>query len=109
MADDDQARRIPADDDDTARPSPDDALEPDSDKDGLYRPAEDEEKLEGDYNRPAAPADDVPTKPVPPDDPDTDTDMDPHEVYDEGEADTAHDNRDEENPSDRPRPLEPEK
>jgi hypothetical protein len=89
-----------ADDNTDNHQSADDALEP---ADDIYRPDKDEEQLEGDFDTPAAPPSDVTGKPVPPDDPDTG--MDQHEVYDEGEADAAHDNREEENPTDRPQRL----
>ena len=89
-------------DDNTIHQTPDDALEP---ADDIYRPDRDEEKLEGDYDTPAAPPSDVTGKSMPPDDPATDTGLDQHEVYDEGIADSAHDNREEENPSDHPERL----
>lgn len=52
-------------DDQTTHQSADDALESDSDQDGMFRPAQDEDKLSDDYDTPATPADDVPGKPLP--------------------------------------------
>lgn len=67
-------------DDDDDRQSEDDALEP---ADDIYNPDIDEEKLAGDNDSPAAPADDN-GQSVPPDDPRTDTDIDEDELYSEG-------------------------
>lgn len=90
-------------DDNDNKPTPDDALEP-ADT-GMFHPDSDEEKLEQDFDPPAAPPSDVTGKPIPPDDPDTDSKLDSQEEYDEGRADAARDNREEENPGDRPQQL----
>lgn len=94
------------DDNNTAHQSPDDALEPDSGQDGMFHPGTDEERLEEDNGTPAGPADDTSSMPIPPDHPSTDTHLDEHEVYDEGIADAAQDNREDENPTDDPQRLE---
>lgn len=67
----------------------DNALEP---KDDIFNPQRDEPKLPGDYNSPAAPPNDVHSRPIPIDDPSTDDHLDENEVYDEGVANAAQDN-----------------
>lgn len=92
------------DDETTNRQSPDDALEPNSDKDGMFHPKTDEERLDQDYDTPASPPDDIVGKPLPPDNPQSDVRPDETEVYNEGESDAEVDNR-EEDLSDRPERL----
>lgn len=90
-------------DDDDNKPTPDDALEP-ADT-GMFHPESDEEKLPQDYNPPAADPDDLTSKPLPPDHPATD-EVEETEKYQEGQTDAAIDNREEENPGQRPEPPE---
>lgn len=92
---------------DRLRPSPDDALEL---PDDIYNPALDEEHLEEDYDPPAAPGNPHLTTPkLPPDHPATDTNIDPHEAYDEGlTSATDYDALEEVADSDEPFPIEPE-
>lgn len=75
--------------------TPDDALEPKSNDNGLFNPRRDEPHLAQDYDTPAKPADDTHSKPIPADHPATDSHIDEQEIYDEGLADAAIDNRDE--------------
>lgn len=63
-----------------------DPLEP---KDDLFNPDTDEEKLENDFESPAAPAQDVSNEGMPDTFPETDTNIDAHEKYDEGLAGAA--------------------
>jgi len=92
------------DDDQSAHPSEDDALEP---VDDIFNPAVDEEKLDGDYDTPAAPAV-ANAHHVPPDHPITDTDIDADELYNEGLGEaTDMDNR-EDLPTEGVKPLDPE-
>lgn len=72
------------DDDSLQHPSPDDALEP---PDDIYNPRVDEEHLEEDYDPPFTPGSPHITTPkLPPDHPAIDTNVDPHEAYDEGDT-----------------------
>jgi len=71
---------MPDDNDTSTHQSPDDALEPAGD---IFNPNKDEETLDQDYDSPAAPPDDV-AGTIDPGHPDTDTDLDAHDVYDEG-------------------------
>lgn len=84
--------------------SADNALEP---KDDIFNPKRDEPKLPGDYNTPAAPPNDVAGRPIPQDDPSTDAHLDETEVYNEGVANAAQDNRSEEtsDTNDQPRKI----
>jgi hypothetical protein len=94
------------DTDDTSRQSADDALEP---KDDIYNPAVDEETLDQDYDRPAAPASTTPESEVAPADhpeKDYDSDRDTQELYDEG-VDNGTDNLTETSPQEPVYPLEP--
>lgn len=82
--------------------SSDDALQTPG---SLFRPNQDEPRLPQDYESPATPVEDTADNPAPPDHPETDTNIDTHELYDEGltaasELDTQH-----EGPDDEPRPL----
>ncbi|HEU5187816.1 MAG TPA: hypothetical protein VFT87_04925 [Candidatus Saccharimonadales bacterium] len=77
--------------------SPDDALQPKRD---YFDPAQDEPHLPQDFDTPASPASDTGSKAIPADDPRTDSQIDAHELYDEGltsaaQADTRHDDSDE--------------
>ncbi len=84
--------------------SPDDALEP---EDEVFDPLRDEEKLPGDYDSPATPAQDIRSGGRV-DEPSTDDEMDSDELYQEGVA-GATNAQDEEIQSDEgPFPLEPE-
>jgi hypothetical protein len=68
------------DDDDSTQQSADDALES---PDDIFNPNLDEEKLDEDYDSPAAPASDIPlAQPI--DDPSTDDGIDSDELYQEG-------------------------
>lgn len=81
--------------------SADNALEP---KDDIFNPRRDEPKLPGDYNTPAAPPNGVAGRPIPADDPSTDDHLDETEVYNEGVANAAQDNRPEDSDdADQPR------
>jgi hypothetical protein len=71
---------MPDDNDDSIHQTPDDALEP---ADDIFNPNKDEETLDQDYDSPAASPDDV-AGTIAPDHPDTDTDIDAHDAYDEG-------------------------
>ena len=80
--DNDAGRMADEDDENTVRPSPDDALEP---PDDIFNPAVDEERLEEDHDAPAEPAHPHLTTPkMPPDHPAGDTGVDFQELYDEG-------------------------
>ena len=67
-------------DDNTNRNDP---LEP---KDDLFNPNVDEERLENDFDPPAALPDDVDEEGIDDTFPETDTNIDAHEAYDEGLA-----------------------
>lgn len=83
--------------------STDDALEP---KDtGLFDPSRDEEKVESDGDTPASPASDVPNH-MNPTDPQTDSDLDAQELYDEGLDGATGANETEEKSHDGPRPMD---
>lgn len=92
-------------DDDLARQTPDDALEP---ADDIFNPDLDEERLAEDNDPPATPADDVPGPHLPPDHPAFDTDIEPNELYGEGEDQAADMNDRQFGPDEQARPLEPE-
>lgn len=81
-------------DDDTTHQSEDDALEP---KDDIFNPTVDEEQLEEDNDSPAAPAGDVPGISMAPDHPDTDTDVDTDDAYNNGVSQAADPNQPEDN------------
>ncbi|HEX3569089.1 MAG TPA: hypothetical protein VHT70_05465 [Candidatus Saccharimonadales bacterium] len=81
-------------DDDTTHQSEDDALEP---KDDIFNPDVDEERLEEDSDPPSAPANDVPSIPIAPDHPDTDTDLDADDTYNNGTSQAADPNQPEDN------------
>lgn len=92
-------------DDNDARQSADDALEP---QDDLFNPAVDEEKLDEDNDPPAAPADDIQGHSISPDDPRTDSELDADEVYEAGVAEAAGTDDSDIEPDDEAQPLEPE-
>lgn len=71
----------------------------------LFRPGQDEPKLAEDNDPPAAPADDTDDNPIPDDHPETDSNIDAHELYDEGLTAASEINAAHEGPDDEPRPL----
>lgn len=87
---------------DDNKQSADDALQPaDS---GVFNPQTDGQKLEGDFDSPAADPGDVPGK-IDETDPETDSDIDPAERYDEGLKGATDTDATEEHSHDGPRPL----
>jgi hypothetical protein len=95
------------DEEDRLRPSPDDALEP---PDDIYNPRVDQERLEQDNDTPTTPAKPHITTPeLPPNHPETDTNIEFQELYDEGVTSaTDADAQEEVVEADAPYPLEPE-
>jgi hypothetical protein len=77
------------------------------DDDDIFNPALDEDKLENDYDTPAAPAQDE-TGSLSPDSPLTDSRLDEDELYSEGLAEAAGLDDNEIGPDDSPKPLDPE-
>lgn len=71
----------------------------------LFRPNQDEPKLAEDNSPPAAPADDTADPQAPIDYPQTDTNIDTHQAYDEGLTDASEINNAHEGPDNEPRPL----
>lgn len=69
--------------DDNQDITPDDALEETNDPD-YDTEAGRHEKLPNDYERPFTPADESPINAAPPDHPATDSNLDEHQIYDEG-------------------------
>lgn len=75
---------------------------------GMYSPQTDEPTLQEDNDTPAAPADDTDhaDEQIPADHPETDANLDEHQVYDEGVTDASEVNAETENPEQKPRPLD---
>jgi hypothetical protein len=92
------------DDDNDMQQSADDALEP---KDDIFNPELDEDKLDEDYDSPAAPAQDIRSS-APLDDPSTDDELDSDELYQEGISGATNADDEEIDPDEEPKPLEPE-
>jgi hypothetical protein len=88
------------DDDNDARQSADDALEP---RNGIFNPLRDEEKLAEDNDSPAAPADDIHSA-APIDEPATDDGMDSDELYQEGVAGATNAEDEKIGPDEEPQP-----
>ena len=88
------------DNDNDARQSADDALEP---QNNIFNPVRDEEKLAEDNDPPAAPADDIHSS-APIDEPATDDGIDSDELYQEGVVGATNAEDVEIGPAEEPKP-----
>jgi hypothetical protein len=91
------------DDNNDARQSADDALEP---QDDIFNPKLDEETLAEDNESPAAPADDVTKHAISEDDPRLDSGVDTDELYNEGEGQASGADDTDIRLEDQPKPIE---